>query len=118
MIGFHDVWNKFGINAFVGGNAMKKWYEGMQLNGSNFIIPFLHTPSNISNKNYDYWYHSKGINSFFGSLELGWDGYLYLTATARNDWFSTLDPEHNSIFLSFRWFKLDIFGIFFNARLV
>ena len=37
-----------------------------------------------------------GINSLFGSAEVSYGGYLYLTATARNDWFSVLNPENNS----------------------
>ena len=37
-----------------------------------------------------------GINSLFGSAEVSYGGYLYLTATARNDWFSVLNPANNS----------------------
>ena len=43
-------------------------------------------------------FNEQGINSLFGSAELSYNGVLYLTATARNDWFSVLNPEFNSIF--------------------
>ena len=38
-----------------------------------------------------------GINSIFGSLEVSYNNYLFLTGTARKDWFSTLNPKKNSI---------------------
>ena len=38
------------------------------------------------------------MNSLFGSLELGWRNALFLNATARNDWSSTLPTGENSYF--------------------
>lgn len=37
-------------------------------------------------------------NSIFSFLNLGWDNYLFLELTGRNDWSSTLPPESNSYF--------------------
>ena len=37
-------------------------------------------------------------NSVFGILNLNWGGYLYLEATGRNDWVSTLPIDNNSFF--------------------
>jgi iron complex outermembrane receptor protein len=37
-------------------------------------------------------------NSVFSFLNLGWDEYLFLELTGRNDWSSTLPPESNSYF--------------------
>jgi hypothetical protein len=37
-------------------------------------------------------------NSVFGSVDLDYKSILYLTATGRQDWFSTLSPANNSIF--------------------
>ncbi|WP_373518715.1 SusC/RagA family TonB-linked outer membrane protein [Pricia sp.] len=38
------------------------------------------------------------INSVFGSASFGYDNFLYLTVTGRNDWSSTLPAENNSYF--------------------
>ena len=38
-----------------------------------------------------------GINSIFGSAEFSYNNYLFVTGTARKDWFSILNPEDNSI---------------------
>ncbi len=35
------------------------------------------------------------VNSFYGTLDLGYKNFLFLNATARNDWFSTLSVNSN-----------------------
>src|SRR5439155_17944770 len=39
----------------------------------------------------------QGVNSLYSSGEVSWRRALYLNATVRNDWFSTLSPENRSI---------------------
>jgi len=114
ILGFNKMWNQFGINAFIGGNAMENLEEIFIMFYTDFNIPYFHTPSNTKNLSQDYVYLSSGINSLFGSLELSWGGYLYLTATARNDWFSTLDPSKNSILypsVGLSWVFSDLFSM-------
>jgi len=40
----------------------------------------------------------KKVNSLYGHLALGWQDFLYVDVTARNDWSSTLPSENNSYF--------------------
>ena len=40
------------------------------------------------------------VNSLHGSLQLNWDGYLFLDVTARNDWSSTMSKSQPLLFLS------------------
>ena len=40
----------------------------------------------------------KRINSIYAGATLGYNGYLYLDLTARNDWSSTLPSDNNSYF--------------------
>ncbi|MGE5518561.1 MAG: SusC/RagA family TonB-linked outer membrane protein [Candidatus Dadabacteria bacterium] len=40
----------------------------------------------------------KAINSVYGSATFGFRNYLFVDATARNDWSSTLPPKNNSYF--------------------
>ncbi len=51
----------------------------------------------MANQSPGYGFNEKGINSVFGSVNVGFKDIIYLTGTARNDWFSTLNPETNSI---------------------
>jgi TonB-linked SusC/RagA family outer membrane protein len=89
--------NGIGISAFVGGNQMERSFETLGGSGNNFNVPFLHTLNNLANRGTSYGISEKAINSVFGSVELSYNSILYLTATARNDWFSTLPVESNSI---------------------
>jgi len=95
-LGFDKTFGKIGVNAFVGGNMMTNMNEHVGANGSSFNIPFFTSVNNTSSQNFEYWYGKYGINSLFGSAEISYGGYLFLTATARNDWFSVLNPANNS----------------------
>ncbi|WP_018612710.1 SusC/RagA family TonB-linked outer membrane protein [Segetibacter koreensis] len=97
MLGFNKTFNRFGVNAFVGGNRMRRMYEQLSLNGSQFNTPFLAAISNAKQHDYSYGYNQRGINSLFGSVELSYNNYLFLTGTARRDWFSVLNPQKNGI---------------------
>jgi len=98
IIGFNDTYGDFSIDALVGGNIMRRSYEALTLGGSNFNIPFFNTFTNLANQNPGYGFSEKGINSVYGSVNVGFKDIVYLTGTGRNDWFSTLNPESNSIF--------------------
>ena len=97
MLGFNKTFNKIGVNAFVGGNRMRRSSERIQANGNGFIVPFAPSINNADQRNYTYGISESGINSLFASAEVSYNNYLYLTATVRNDWFSVLNPENNSI---------------------
>ncbi len=91
--------DKIGFNLLVGGNQMRNVNRLTNLGGNNFNIPFFYDISNIdpaarsSSENYI----ERRINSLYGSGEFSFNNYLFVTATARNDWFSTLASGYNSI---------------------
>jgi TonB-linked SusC/RagA family outer membrane protein len=91
--------DKFGFSLLVGGNQMRNVNHLTNLGGNNFNIPFFYDISNIdpaartSSENYI----ERRINSLYGSGEFSFNNYLFITATARNDWFSTLASGYNSI---------------------
>ena len=95
-MGFDKAFGKVNVNAFVGGNKMTRKDEYVSANGSTFNVPFFASVNNTASQNFGYGYSGEGINSLFGSAEVSYSGYLYLNATARNDWFSVLNPKSNS----------------------
>lgn len=97
IVGFDKTFSKFGVNAFVGGNQMRRWDERISANGNGFNLPFLAAINNAFQRNFGFGYGKSGINSLFGSAELSFNNYLFITATARQDWFSVLNKEDNSI---------------------
>ena len=97
LIGINHRIGDITIDGFVGGNRMRRQSETLSLTGNDFNIPFFHQVSNLQNQNIGYGFSGEGINSVLGSATVGYGNFVYLTATARNDWFSTLNPETNSI---------------------
>jgi len=98
MVGGQEQWGEFGFNAFVGGNLMTRDYELHSLRGTNLNIPFFNQVTNAGQTSIGYDVSKQGINSLFGSAEFSYGNFLFITATGRNDWFSTLSPDLNSIF--------------------
>jgi len=96
MVGGNKEFGNFGVNAFVGGNKMIRDSEAVNANGTSFNVPFFTSVNNAVTRNFGYSYNKSGINSLFGSAEFSYNDYLFITATARNDWFSVLNPENNS----------------------
>lgn len=97
MLGFNKDFNKIGVNAFIGGNQMRRTSEDIHAYGTGFNTPFLAAINNAKQRNFGYGYGKEGINSVFGSAEVSYNDFLYVTGTARKDWFSVLNPEENSI---------------------
>jgi TonB-linked SusC/RagA family outer membrane protein len=96
-LGFNKTFNKIGVSAFVGGNRMRRSNESISANGTGFNTPLFPAINNANQRNFGYGFGEFGINSLFGSAEISYNNYLFLNATARNDWFSTLNPEANDI---------------------
>lgn len=97
IVGFNQTFGEFGVSGLFGGNWMRRSFEELNGRAEQFNIPFLHTLGNGGNKNVTYGISESGINSLFGSAEFSWRDLIYLNATARNDWFSTLPMDSNSI---------------------
>lgn len=97
VIGFDRDFGDFAVNGLFGGSAMQRQFEELNARGSEFNIPFLHTIGNAANTSFTHGINKSGINALFGSAEVSYKDVLFLTGTARNDWFSTLPVESNSI---------------------
>nr|WP_249665229.1 SusC/RagA family TonB-linked outer membrane protein [Mucilaginibacter sp. Bleaf8] len=86
------------LTAFVGGNQQRSVYNETNITGSNFIIPYFYSSTNLSTVSNTPTNNRTAINSLMGSADLSFKNYAYLTVTGRQDWFSTLSPQSNSIF--------------------
>lgn len=97
MIGANKVFdNGIGFDVFVGGNQMYRKNESISAGGGPLIAPFVHTLGNVGQVNGGVGFFELGINSLFASAEISYGEFLYLTATARRDWFSVLTaPSSN-----------------------
>ncbi|MEC7265481.1 MAG: SusC/RagA family TonB-linked outer membrane protein, partial [Bacteroidota bacterium] len=94
-----NITEKLNLTANVGGNLSKRTAEAMSVTGSQFKIP---TRALLANTNIQSSTHTpmeiKKVNSIYGSVSLGYDNFMYLDLTARNDWSSTLADNNRSYF--------------------
>jgi len=100
MVGVdRKITDRIGFNLLLGGNQLRQTYQNSNYGGSNLNIPFFYDISNIdpAARGVSEALIRKRINSLYGSAEVSFNNYLFVTATARNDWFSTLAPGNNSI---------------------
>ncbi|HNR06243.1 MAG TPA: SusC/RagA family TonB-linked outer membrane protein [Saprospiraceae bacterium] len=97
-VGFNKTFGDISVNVFGGGNRMRRESDVINISSDGgFNVPFQPFINNSVRRNWGFGQSETGINSLLGQAELGYKGYLYLTGTVRNDWFSVLNPEFNSI---------------------
>jgi TonB-linked SusC/RagA family outer membrane protein len=96
MVGANKKFGDFGTNLTLGGNAMQQINKGLSVSVTNFYVRDLYDIANGQIKVPKYTYSEKKVNSLYGSMDLSFKDYLFLTLTLRNDWFSTLNPLSNS----------------------
>ncbi|GAB3317094.1 SusC/RagA family TonB-linked outer membrane protein [Larkinella ripae] len=101
--------SKLSLEGVVGGNVLsiKSSVDAGTTNGGlqNPLVYVLQnsvTPATVSNA-----YGNRQTNSLFASATLGYKKFLYLTATGRNDWASTLQQTGN-----FSYFYPSVAGSF------
>jgi len=86
------------VDAMIGGNYWSQKTRNMSIQAADFIADDLYVPSNAKNQSSKYELFNKKMYGMYGSIDLGYKRFLYLTFTARNDWSSTLPQHNNSYF--------------------
>jgi TonB-linked SusC/RagA family outer membrane protein len=81
----------------VGANRMRSRTDINNVQVTDFVVKGLYTVQNGRAKNPVYSLFERGINSIYGSADVSWKRTLYVSGTARQDWFSTLSKENNGI---------------------
>lgn len=97
LISANKEFGKIGVSANLGANHMKRRQDVNSVQVTDFVIRDLYTVQNGRAKDPFYDLSERAVNSIYGSAEFSYDKMLFLTATLRNDWFSTLSPENRSI---------------------
>lgn len=90
---------QFGIDAMIGSNIMDTKFHSQSSTSRNLDIPEYNHPSNTSeDKIVDNYVRRKRMYSFFGSFEVNYNKFIYLTISGRNDYSSALPKENRSYF--------------------
>jgi TonB-linked SusC/RagA family outer membrane protein len=87
---FH-VNSDFSVTPNFGSSYRRTTSTIYQNSGDHFAVPFVYNILNATqNKSVKYLPSDQETQSVYGTLELAYKGFLYLTGSARSDWFSTL----------------------------
>jgi len=89
--------DKFGISILGGTNSRRFENKQINMDGANFTIPYFYSFKNLTTASTIPTTSRIRTNSIFGSADFDYKNVLFLTYTARNDWFSTLSLDDNSI---------------------
>ncbi|WP_266202418.1 SusC/RagA family TonB-linked outer membrane protein [Pontibacter kalidii] len=94
-----NVIGRLGGMVTLGGNLMAQKFSSISGNAGELEVPNLFSLNNgRSNPTIGQDYREQKINSVYGMVQFNWDGYLFLDATFRNDWASTLSEDNRSFF--------------------
>jgi TonB-linked SusC/RagA family outer membrane protein len=97
LIAATKTFGDFGLDVNLGGNQMYRRSDVNSALAQDFVVRNLYTIQNGRVKDPFYGLSERAVNSIYGSAELSFKNFLFVNATARNDWFSTLSPENRSI---------------------
>ena len=88
----------FSITALVGVNSRKAVTDQLVATGNTFETPYLYTVGNLASPT-EYTSNPVIVNkSVYGTMDFSFKNFLYLSATGRNDWYSTLAPGKTDYF--------------------
>lgn len=95
LLTFSKAFGEFDVNALAGGNFNERKYSQMTSTVTGLGIPTWYHLSNSANTPLaEEESERRRSNAVFGQIDVAWRNMVYLTATARNDWSSTM-PEGN-----------------------
>lgn len=99
LIGFKKKVSDFSISATVGGNSQKTRNQTWGTDGGirPFIIDGVYNTGNVAagTRTFKKLYDEYQVRSIYGTADFGYKDFLFLNFSARNDWYSTLNPESN-----------------------
>jgi len=92
------VWNDFSIGGLVGNQISDFKSTTDAQKGSDFLDPNFVSINNSNLRTGRTTISQRRLVSVFGQATIDYKKYLYVTATGRNDWTSTIPVERNSFF--------------------
>lgn len=96
-IGFNKKFDAFNVRILVGGNQKYRPSSSVSLSSGKLNVPFQYFIGNGLTQTFSKNFSESAVNSLYASADIGYKN-IFLTLTGRQDWFSTLSPESNTIF--------------------
>lgn len=87
-----------GVSGLIGNSINDQKSDVSGATGSDFIDPTFLSMNNTRERNAVNYLTQRRLVSVFGQAQVDYRNYLFLTATGRNDWTSTIPTVRNSFF--------------------
>ena len=100
MLNFdYNLTKDISVKALVGGNLTSSLIDRLDMGGNGLLIPGFYDISNITDiPEVDETQTRQRSVALFSNIDLAYRDYLFLNATARNEWTSKLAKNNNSFF--------------------
>lgn len=100
MLNFHKTFKDFDLSFLAGTTTEDYWKKSNSNRAENFLVPGFYSINNADKNNQ---YFSENVTrtrlmGVYGDLRLSYKNFIFLSATGRNDWTSTLMPDNWSFF--------------------
>lgn len=93
-----NFYKDFSLNALVGVNSRTTLRDETKVEGSGYVLDDFYALSNLTTLTYSYPYGKTKTNSVYGAADFDYKNVIFLNFTGRQDWFSTLSAENNTVF--------------------
>lgn len=97
FIGANKNFGDLSVDVLLGGNRMRRTRENKGGGGNDLVVPFVHSVRNVAAASFGYGFSELGNNSIFAQANIGYKNYLFANVTARQDQFSTLSKDNNTL---------------------
>lgn len=98
FVGGVKTFGAFDLDYMVGGSQLRVDSEVKGTGGNELVVPYFHSVNNVKAPGRNYGFSQLGTNSMFGSLNIGFNNWAFLNLTGRQDQFSTLSVDNNTLF--------------------
>jgi TonB-linked SusC/RagA family outer membrane protein len=97
IVGANKKFGDFGVDVMVGGNILRRTFKQKGGGGNDLVVPFVHSVRNVAIPGFSYGFNQFGINSIYTNANISYKNYLFFNASVRQDQFSTLAFENNTL---------------------
>lgn len=98
LLSYHKQLGDFDLNANAGGSYMHTIRKMTDVGSSRFSSEDFQNPAAGADMFQQFSTYEKSIASLYATASVGYKGFLFLDASIRNDWSSTLPEDNNSYF--------------------
>jgi TonB-linked SusC/RagA family outer membrane protein len=99
LMSFNHKIGDFSAKLILGNSTYSNTYNWLQINNNSIVIPFTYNVTNrVGEPGVTQVQNARASVGVFGDLQLGFKDFLFVHASARNDWDSRLTKNNRSFF--------------------